>query len=254
MGEVGIFGAVGKSVYNAVNILRCQLIVVGHLDALAGGVDKQGFVVRLVLFQHHNAGSDAGAKEQVAGQLDDAVDEVVIDEILADFLLRPAPVQDAGKTHDSGGAVGRQPAEAVHDESQIRLALGSQHTSGREAGVVDEKRVGVPRPFNGVWRIGDDQLKGLVIPMLWIGQGILAGNAKLVKTDVVEKHIDAAQVVRGDIDFLSKKAVAYCIVAQHLHRFQQQGTRTTSGIYVPTDFDTKRKALSRANAAEKGLK
>ena len=25
-------------------------------------------------------------------------------------------------------------------------------------------------------------------------------------------------------------------------------------IYVPTDFDTKRKALSRANAAEKGLK
>ena len=29
---------------------------------------------------------------------------------------------------------------------------------------------------------------------------------------------------------------------------------TISGIYVPTDFDTKRKALSRANAAEKGLK
>lgn len=25
-------------------------------------------------------------------------------------------------------------------------------------------------------------------------------------------------------------------------------------IYVPTDFDTKEKALSRANAAEKGLK
>ena len=25
-------------------------------------------------------------------------------------------------------------------------------------------------------------------------------------------------------------------------------------VYVPTDFDTKRKALSRANAAEKGLK
>ena len=28
----------------------------------------------------------------------------------------------------------------------------------------------------------------------------------------------------------------------------------TATIYVPTDFDTKRKALSRANAAEKGLK
>lgn len=28
----------------------------------------------------------------------------------------------------------------------------------------------------------------------------------------------------------------------------------TGLVYVPTDFDTKRKALSRANAAEKGLK
>ena len=124
----------------------------------------------------------------------------------------------------------------MHDKRQVCFALGSQHTGGRKAGVIDEKRVGIPGPLDGVGRIGDDQLKGLVIPMLWIGQGILAGNAKLVKTDVVEKHIDAAQVVRGDIDFLSKKAVAYCIVAQHLHRFQQQGTRTTSGIVHLVDL------------------
>jgi hypothetical protein len=31
-------------------------------------------------------------------------------------------------------------------------------------------------------------------------------------------------------------------------------TTTASWVYVPTDFDTKEKALSRANAAEKGLK
>ena len=31
-------------------------------------------------------------------------------------------------------------------------------------------------------------------------------------------------------------------------------SRVIRRIYVPTDFDTKRKALSRANAAEKGLK
>lgn len=29
---------------------------------------------------------------------------------------------------------------------------------------------------------------------------------------------------------------------------------TSSGVYVPTDFDTKEKALSGAKAAEKGLK
>lgn len=31
-------------------------------------------------------------------------------------------------------------------------------------------------------------------------------------------------------------------------------TGTKCGIYVPTDFDTKEKALSGAKAAEKGLK
>lgn len=231
-------GPASEGVHNAGNVLWGQLIVVGHLDALAGGVDKQGFVVRLVLFQHHNAGSDAGAKEQVAGQLDDAVDEVVIDEILADFLLRPAPVQDAGETHDSGGAVGRQPAEAVHDESQIRLALGSQHTSGREAGVVDEKRVGVPRPFNGVWRIRDNQFERLVVPVLGVGQSVLAGDVELIKPDVVKEHIDAAQVVGGDVDLLPVKAVANGIVAQHLHRFQQQRTGSAGGVRCRTEIDT----------------
>ena len=132
VGEVGDLGPAGESIHNAGDVFRGQLIVVGHLDALAGGVDKQGFVVRLVLFQHHNAGGNRRAVKKVPRQLNHAVDEVVVDEVLADFLLRPAPVQDAGETHDGGGAVGRQPAEAVHDESQIRLALGGQHTSGRE--------------------------------------------------------------------------------------------------------------------------
>src|SRR5699024_5489215 len=121
--------------------------------------------------------------KQVTGQLDYTVNKVVVDEILADLLLRPTPVQDAGEADDSGGTIGCQPGQAVHDKRQVCFALGSQHTGGRKAGVVDEKRVGIPGPLDGVGRIGDDQLKGLVIPMLWIGQGILAGNAKLVKTD-----------------------------------------------------------------------
>ena len=88
----------------------------------------------LFFFQHHDAGGDAGAEKQVAGQLDHAVDEVVANEILEDLLLRPAPVQDARETDDGGGAVGRQPTEAVHDKGQIRLAFGGQHASGSKAG------------------------------------------------------------------------------------------------------------------------
>ena len=67
VGEVGDLGAAGEGVHDAVDVLRRQPIVVSHLDALAGGVDKQGFAVRLVLFQYHDAGGDAGAEEQVAG-------------------------------------------------------------------------------------------------------------------------------------------------------------------------------------------
>ena len=144
MGEVGLLGAAGESVHNTVDVLGCQLIVVGHLDTLFGGVDEQGLAVRLVLFQHHDAGGDAGAEKQVAGQLDHAVDEVVANEILEDLLLRPAPVQDARETDDGGGAVGRQPTEAVHDKGQIRLAFGGQHASGSKAGVIDEQGVSSP--------------------------------------------------------------------------------------------------------------
>ena len=251
---MGDLSAAGEGVHDAFDVLRRQPIVIGHLDALAGGVDKQGLAVRLVLFQHHDASGDAGAEEQVAGQLDDAVDEVVVDEVLADLLLRPAPVQDAGKTDDGGGAVGCQPAEAVHDKGQICLALGGQHPGGGKAGIVDQQGVVIPGPLDGVGGIGDDQLKGLVIPVLGIGQSVLAGDVELVKADVVEEHVDAAQVVGGDIDLLAVEAVADGVTAQHFHRLQQQRAGATGGVDVPTDFDTIEKALSGAKATEKGLK
>ena len=204
MGEVDLLGTVDKGVHNAVDVLRRQLIVVGHLDALFGGVNKQSLVVHFVLFQHHDAGGDTGAEKQIAGQLDHAVDEVVVDEILADLLLRPAPVHNAGEADDGGGTIGRQPTEAVHDKGKICLALGGQHTSRGKTGVVDEQRVIVPGPLDGVGRIGNNQFKGLVVPVLRVGQGILTSDIKLVKADVVEEHIDAAQVVGGDVDLPNK--------------------------------------------------
>ena len=45
--------------------------------------------------------------------------------------------------------------------------------------------------------------------MLRIGQRVLTGNVEFVKFDVVQEHIDAAQVVRCDVDFLPKEAVAH---------------------------------------------
>ena len=54
----------------------------------------------------------------------------------------------------------------------------------------------------------------------------------------MQEHIDAAQVVGRDVDFLTVEAVADCILAEHLFRFQQQRTRTARRIYKDVIFDT----------------
>ena len=44
------------------------------------------------------------------------------------------------------------------------------------------------------------------------------------------------------------------LLTQMLQRTDKETASAAGKIYVPTDFDTKEKALSGANAAEKGLK
>ena len=44
-----------------------------------------------------------------APPLDDAIHIIVIDQIFADFLLRPASVQNTRKTDDGGSAGGCEP-------------------------------------------------------------------------------------------------------------------------------------------------
>ncbi len=82
--------------------------------------------------------------------------------------------------------------------------------------------------LDGIGRIGNDQLKGFIIPTLRCGQRVLAGNVKLIKTNIMQEHIDTAEVVCRDIDFLSIKAVSDGISAQNLLRFQKQRARALS--------------------------
>ena len=140
----------GKGVHDFGDVFRRQLVVVRHLDALFGGVDEQRFAVGLVLLQHHDAGGDAGAEKQVAGQLDDAVDKVVVHQVLADLFLGAAAVQYPGEAHDGRRAVGRQPGQAVQDERQVRLAFGRQHARRGKPRVVDQGGVVAACPFDGV--------------------------------------------------------------------------------------------------------
>ena len=51
--------------HDALDVLRRQPVVVRHLDALAGSVDKQRLVVHFVSLQNHDADGDARPKKQV---------------------------------------------------------------------------------------------------------------------------------------------------------------------------------------------
>ena len=72
--------------------------------------------------------------------------------------------------------------------------------------------------------------------MLRICQRVLTGNVEFVKFNVVQEHINAAQVVRCDVDFLSKEAIAHGIPSQHLFCLQQQRARAAGRVIDLVDF------------------
>ena len=124
----------------------------------------------------------------------------------------------------------------MHDKGKVGLGLGGQHAGRGKPGVIDEGGIAVPRPLDGVGGIADDQLKGLVVPVLGRGQRVLAGNVKFVKAHVVEKHVDAAEVVGGDIDLLPEVAELHAVPAQHLGGFQQQRAGAAGGVVDLVDL------------------
>ena len=225
------------------DVLRCQLVVVRDLDAFFCRVDKEYTAVGLALFQDHYAGGDGGTVEEIARQLNHAVHEVIINQVLPDLLLRAAAVHDAREADDRRRAVGSQPAQGgsqpaqgMHDEGHIRLALRRQDAGRGKTRVIDQERVIVTGPLDRIRRIGNNQFKGFVIPMLRIRQGILTGNGELIEADLMEEHVDAAEVVGRDIDLLAEEAVLDTVLAEDLHRLQQQGAGTAGGVIYLVDL------------------
>ena len=196
--KVRLVGTVQIRRQDRLDVVLGELVAVGDLDALLGRVQKQRMVIPLGLFQHHDAGGDCRAVEQVIRQLDDAVDEVVVDQVFADLLFRAAAVHDAGEADDCRRAVGRQPRKAVHDERKVSLRLWGQHTGRRKARVVDERCVVASLPADGVRRVRDDCLKRLVVPVLGADQRVSVRDVKFVVVNIVQEHIDAAEVVGRD--------------------------------------------------------
>ena len=75
------------------DILRAQTILVSVLYEALACVDHEnaGARVGVLLVNHHDAGRDAGAVEEVGRQADDALDQTALDQVFADagFLVAP---------------------------------------------------------------------------------------------------------------------------------------------------------------------
>ena len=70
-------------------------------------------------------------------------------------------------------------------------------------------------------------------------------------------HRDAALLVQLLGDAAGEGVQLHAVQAAVLHALRHQPKKVANAagrLYVPTDFDTKEKALSGAKAAEKGLK
>lgn len=82
-------------------------------------INKQRVVVCFIPLQNHNAGCNGSSKEQIARQLNDAVNEVVVNQILTDFLLSSATVHDAGEANDRRSSIGGKPRQGMHDKRKV---------------------------------------------------------------------------------------------------------------------------------------
>ena len=63
-----------------------------------------------------------------------------------------------------------------------------------------------------------------------VDQGVAVGNVELLVVDVVQEHVDPAQVVGGQVDLLAKEPLTHVFLAQHLGELQQQRTRAARRV------------------------
>ena len=61
------------------------------------------------------------------------------------------------------------------------------------------------------------------------------GDAEVGEVDVVQEHVEPAQVVGGQVDLLAEEATTHVLLAEHLRELQQQRARAASRIVDAVD-------------------
>ena len=129
--SAGRFGLLREGVHDLVDVLLAQAVLVAVLDEALGGVDHEDALAGggVFLVEHHDAGGDAGAVEEVGGQADDALEVAGADELLADDGLGIAAEEDAVRQDAGGFARALHRADDVQQVGVVAL-LRRRHAPG----------------------------------------------------------------------------------------------------------------------------
>jgi hypothetical protein len=102
----------------------------------------------------------------------------------------------------------------MHRKRQISLALRGQHPGWSKARVVDEQWAGIPFLLDRVRQVGNDRFKRLVVPAGWINQSVSVRDIEMLIVDVVQKHVNPAQVVGRQVNLLSEEALSNLVLTK----------------------------------------
>ena len=124
--EAGDVGVPLVGVDDLLDVLGVEVVLGPARPQLGVGVDEHDLALPLSGFtalgpQDEHAGGDARAVEQVGGEPDDGVEEVVLDEALADMPLSPTSEQDPVGHDRADHAALPQHADHVLHEHQVGL-------------------------------------------------------------------------------------------------------------------------------------
>ena len=250
-------GAVG--VYDFVDVFRPQVVLRLAFAVFAVGIDEQ-YLIALqgtVFVQNQNAGRNAGAVEQVAGQANDGFEITSVNEILARLALFSTPEQHAVR-HDGGhAAMALEHGQHVLHEHQVSLFALFRHPDVKPA------RVGNGFFFLGAaavvlgfglgvvlteGRIGEHAVESaqlvVLVFVLRVGQGVSVADVGV--RDTVQQHVHLADGPGGAHLFLTGQHQVFRVAAafaQVIARLDQHAARPYRGVvhahvfFGVADFD-----------------
>ena len=221
-----------EDVHDAVNVHLAQAVLGAVLHEAAAGVDHEDAFAGLgaLLVDHHDAGRDAGAIEEVGGQAYDAFDVAFADQGAADVGLGVAAEQHAVR-QDAGSLGGG--LEGADDVQQIGVValLGGRDAEGLESieRIVQRIEAGAPALVGKGW-VGDDVVEGLEgLAVFFLEEGVRESvPLPNIRCGIaVQDHVHASEAAGGGILLLSVDGDAGGGFVRHL---QEEGARAAGGV------------------------